>query len=116
MQNYSDSEDDRSSDEEGRKKKSRRRSREDAAECTEEVGKELNQDEVSADKQPNVTEFSKSESNSLAESPELTPSLNKMKLSKLNEPVKQQPNYQQGKLRCSINSLFDFSYCCADRC
>lgn len=98
MQNYSDSEDDRSSDEEGRKKKSRRRSKEDATEQTGEVNKELNPDEEPVDKQPSEIEFSKGESNSLANSPELTPSLNKMKLGKLNEqPAKQQPNYQQGK-------------------
>ena len=96
MQNYSDSEDDRSSDEEGRKKKPRRRSKEAATEGAGKDGRELNQDEESRNKQQDEAEFGEVESNSLTNSPELTPSLNKMKLDKLNEPAKQRTNYQQG--------------------
>lgn len=77
MQNYSDSEDDRSSDEEGRAKKSRRKSKEVAVEkAGEDERKELNQDEVPEDKhqeeledkpvkKQNENEFSKYDSNSL---------------------------------------------------
>lgn len=96
MQNYSDSEDDRSSDEEGKKKKSRRRSKEISGLNAGEDDRKLNSE--SDDKRENEIEFGKVESNSPVNSPELTPSLDNMKLDKLNEqePAKQSTNYQQG--------------------
>lgn len=121
MQNYSDSEEDGSSDEERTRKRLKRRSRE------EDVKEDdLNKDELSEDdgsnedqltKQRTGIELSKNESNSLTNSPELTPSLDQMKLSKLTEQqnaTKQGVNYQGKSIHfndLNIECVFLFISC-----
>lgn len=95
LQNYSDSEDDDRSSDEERGRKKRRPNDETIEEPNR--NKEYDLNEESDDDKFDLRESKdQSSSNSLIDSPELTPSLKQMKLDKSNEPTKQQTN-SQGK-------------------
>jgi len=86
MQNYSDSEDE-ISDEEHKSKRLKRGSRDESM-------KDELRDDVQVDQVNKETEFKRNETNSETNSPEITPSMDKMKLDKLNE----NKSYHQGYL------------------